>query len=91
MCTSSPLPSIEFGSNRGALFPSSVFDREDFEEIIPKYLRRFDMTQAEDNEICELQHRGLSSPYSVPGRYSVKEALVHKTVNWILDRVLDPA
>ena len=60
-------------------------------EIIPKYLRRFDMTQAEDNEICELQHRGVSSPYSRQGRYSVKEALVHKTVNWILDQVLDPA
>lgn len=75
---------------QGALFPSAVFDRADFEEIIPKYLRRFDMTQAEDNEICELQHRGLSSPFSVPGRYSVKEVLVYKTVNWILDRVLDP-
>ena len=51
----------------------------------------FDMTQEEDNEICELQHVGLSSPFSVPGRYAAKEALVHKTVNWILDRVLDPA
>ncbi len=49
------------------------------------------MTQAEDNEICSLQHRGLSSPLSRVGRYSTKEALVHKTVNWILDRVLDPA
>jgi len=26
---------------------------------------------------------------SRPGRYSTKEALVHQTVNWILDRVLD--
>jgi choline monooxygenase len=76
---------------QGALFPKDVVARADFSEIIPKYLRRFDMTQAEDNEISELQHRGVSSPYSRQGRYSVKEALVHKTVNWILDRVLDPA
>ena len=48
------------------------------------------MTQAEDNEICTLQHRGVASSLARPGRYSVKEALVHRTVNWILDRVLDP-
>jgi hypothetical protein len=76
---------------QGALFPKAVFDRPDFTEILPRYFERLDMTQAEDNEICTLQHRGLSSPFSTPGRYSAKEALVHKTVNWILDRVIDPA
>jgi phenylpropionate dioxygenase-like ring-hydroxylating dioxygenase large terminal subunit len=75
---------------QGAVFPASVFDRPDFREIAPRYYRRFDMTQAEDNEICELQHRGLLSPYAVQGRYSARERLVHKTVNWILDRVLAP-
>jgi hypothetical protein len=49
------------------------------------------MTQAEDNEICALQHKGVSSPLARPGRYSTKEALVHTTHNWILDRVLDQA
>ena len=76
---------------QGALFPRETVARSDFAEVAPKYFRRFDMTQAEDNEICELQHRGLSSPLSRAGRYSTKEALVHQTVNWILDRVLDPA
>jgi len=75
---------------QGALFPSATLTRADFDQVIGKYLKRFDMTQEEDNEICELQHRGLSSPFSVPGRYAAKEALVHKTVNWILDHVLDP-
>jgi choline monooxygenase len=75
---------------QGAIFPRGVFDLPDFDDIAPRYFRRFDMTQAEDNEICELQHRGVLSPYAVQGRYSARERLVHKTVNWILDRVLAP-
>lgn len=74
---------------QGALFPAESLDRPDRDEVLPRYFRRLDMTQAEDNVICTLQHKGLSSPLSRPGRYSTKEALVHQTVNWILDRVLD--
>ena len=73
----------------GALFPRASLDRPDRDEILKRYFRRLDMTQAEDNEICTLQHRGLASPLARPGRYSTREALVHRTVNWILDRVLD--
>lgn len=73
---------------QGALFPAESLARPECQELLPKYFKRFDMTQAEDNEICALQHRGLRSPFSTPGRYSTKEALVHKTHNWILDRVL---
>jgi phenylpropionate dioxygenase-like ring-hydroxylating dioxygenase large terminal subunit len=76
---------------QGALFPRVSLARADRDELLPKYFKRFDMTQAEDNEIGEKQHRGVRSPLSRPGRYSVKEALVHRTDNWILDRVLDPA
>jgi phenylpropionate dioxygenase-like ring-hydroxylating dioxygenase large terminal subunit len=76
---------------QGAIFPKGVFDRSDYQDIIPRYLARFDMTQEEDNEICELQHRGVLSPEARPGRYSARERLVHRTVNWILDRVLAPA
>ena len=76
---------------QGAMFPKAVFERADLQEVLPRYLARFDMTQAEDNEICELQHRGLLSPEARQGRYSAREALVHRTVNWILDRVLDSA
>lgn len=76
---------------QGALFPRASLARADRDELLPKYFKRFDMTQAEDNEISEKQHRGMRSPLSRSGRYSVKEALVHKTDNWILDRVLDPA
>lgn len=58
--------------------------------MLKRYFRRLDMTQAEDNEICALQHKGISSPLSRSGRYSTKEVPVHETHNWILDRVLDP-
>ena len=74
---------------QGALFPAESLARPDRDEVLPRYFRRLDMTQAEDNEICALQHKGVSSPLARPGRYSTKEALVHKTHNWILDRVLD--
>ncbi|MGE0716802.1 MAG: aromatic ring-hydroxylating dioxygenase subunit alpha [Alphaproteobacteria bacterium] len=74
---------------QGALFPRETVERPDFATKVEPYFRRFDMTQAEDNEVCALQHRGLSSPYAGPGRYAVKEALVHRIQNWILDRVLD--
>lgn len=76
---------------QGAMFPQAVLQRADFQDLLPRYLSRFDMTQSEDNEICELQHRGLLSPEARSGRYSARECLVHCTVNWILDRVLDPS
>jgi choline monooxygenase len=74
---------------QGALFPKAIFDRPDYEEIATRYFRRLDMTQAEDNVICTQQHCGVRSPFHRPGRYAEKELLVHRTVNWILDRVLD--
>jgi phenylpropionate dioxygenase-like ring-hydroxylating dioxygenase large terminal subunit len=75
---------------QGALFPNSVFERPDYHEIAARYFRRLDMTQAEDNIICAQQQRGVRSALHRPGRYAEKEALVHHTVSWILDRVLDP-
>ncbi|MGE0724039.1 MAG: aromatic ring-hydroxylating dioxygenase subunit alpha [Alphaproteobacteria bacterium] len=76
---------------QGALFPRETVARPDFEEVVQRYFRRLDMTQAEDNEVCALQHRGVASPFATPGRYAVKEALVHRIHNWILDRVLGVA
>jgi choline monooxygenase len=85
----SPVAPDRIRLEQGALFPRESLDRPDRDEVLKRYFRRLDMTQAEDNEICALQHKGLSSPLSRQGRYSTKEALVHQTTNWILDRVLD--
>jgi choline monooxygenase len=83
-----PVAADRIKLEQGALFPRESLARSDRDEVLKRYFRRLDMTQAEDNEICALQHKGLNSPLSRPGRYSTKEALVHQTVNWILDRVL---
>ena len=75
----------------GGLFPSAVRSRPDFEEVAAKYYRRWDMTQAEDNRICELQHAGLQSRLATAGRLSAKEELIHRIDNWVVDRVCGAA
>ncbi len=72
----------------GACFPSAVPKRNDFTEVVERYYRRWDKTADEDNNISEVQHRGLSSPLTAPGRLSFLEPLVHTIGNWVLDRVL---
>lgn len=84
-----PIAADRIRLEQGTLFPRESLERADRDNILQRYFKRLDMTQAEDNEITELQLRGLRSPFSRPGRYSAKERLVHQTVNWILDRVLD--
>ncbi|MBU0725321.1 MAG: aromatic ring-hydroxylating dioxygenase subunit alpha [Alphaproteobacteria bacterium] len=75
----------------GSAFPKEVVARPDFEEVVTRYYRRWDISIPEDNEISDLQQRGLSSPFYREGRFSHLEPLVHAIDNWVLDRVLDPA
>ncbi len=49
-----------------------------------------DIVVKEDNDISELQQRGLANVLAAPGRFSFKEKIVHALDNWVLDRVLDP-
>jgi len=71
----------------GACFPKAVRARNDFATVVQKYYRRWDRSIVEDNEISELQQRGLSSPFAQAGRYSHLEPLVHSLANWLLDRM----
>ena len=73
----------------GSSFPNSVVARDDFDEVVARYYRRWDISIAEDNEISDRQQQGLASPFARPGRLSIMEPLVHTLGNWILDRVLD--
>ena len=73
----------------GSSFPNSVVARDDFDEVVERYYRRWDISIAEDNEISDRQQQGLASPFARPGRLSIMEPLVHTLGNWILDRVLD--
>lgn len=73
----------------GALFPKSRLERRDFEEIVNNYYTRWDITIEEDIVASERQQKGLNTSYSIPGRFSYREPVVHTIDNWILDRVLD--
>ena len=74
----------------GAAFPRTSVERPDFEEIAQNYYKRWRTTLDEDNEISELQQRGVRTRlnYRV-GRISYRETLVHEIANYVLDRVLD--
>ncbi|RYY92490.1 MAG: aromatic ring-hydroxylating dioxygenase subunit alpha, partial [Comamonadaceae bacterium] len=58
-------------------FPAEHFARPDFEEIAQRYYKRQDIVVREDNDISELQQRGLEAMHASPGRFSVKEKIVH--------------
>lgn len=73
----------------GSSFPKTTVERPDFDEVVEKYYRRWDISIPEDNEISNLQQKGLSSPFCRPGRLTHLEPLVHDLANWVLDRVLD--
>ena len=73
----------------GACFPSTTAARDDFEDHVWKYYKRWDRSIPEDNAISERQQAGLESAFSQPGPLSVHEPVVHSMANWVLDRVLD--
>ena len=72
----------------GACFPRAVTERPDFHELVKHYYKRWDITIEEDNAICEMQQRGVSSRFATPGRFCFRERVVHQIDNWVLDRVL---
>ena len=72
----------------GSCFPKTTVARPDFERIAQNYYKRWDMTTQEDLDISVVQQEGVSTPFSVPGRLSEHEPLVHAIDNWVLDHVL---
>jgi choline monooxygenase len=73
----------------GSCFPRATAARADFDEVVQRYYKRWDISIPEDNAISDIQQRGLSSPFARPGRLTHLEPLVHDLANWVLDRVLD--
>jgi choline monooxygenase len=74
---------------QGGLFCREVTTLPDFEERAQPYFQRWDTTAREDNDVCERQQRGLSSPLCVPGRFSHREDNLHRISKWIVDRVVE--
>jgi choline monooxygenase len=73
----------------GALFPKKRLERPDFDEVVKNYYTRWDLTIEEDIIASERQQKGVDTSYSIPGRFSYREPLVHEIDNWVLDQVLD--
>jgi hypothetical protein len=73
----------------GSCFPKATTQRNDFQDTVKYYYKRWDKSLPEDNDISEKQQSGLQSSLSKPGRYSWHEPVVHDIAKWVLDRVLD--
>ena len=72
----------------GFAYPRSTVATPNFEAIVAKYYHRCDISIPEDNNIAEVQQRGLESPLASPSRVSLREPIVNYFANWLLDRVL---
>ncbi len=83
-----PLGAAETKLIVGSCFPEETAARDDFEELVENYYRRWEISILEDNVISEQQQVGLHSPFCRPGRFSHMEPLVHRIDNWVLDRVI---
>jgi phenylpropionate dioxygenase-like ring-hydroxylating dioxygenase large terminal subunit len=70
-------------------FPRDTVARPDFDEVVKEYYRRWDVSTVEDNDICEIQQRGLASTLRTAGRMSDMEAVTHDLAMWIKARVID--
>ena len=64
------------------------FLRVAFEEVVERYYRRWDLTHSEDNEICELQQSGITSPLAQAGRLARRERGVHAVDFWVVEQLL---
>ena len=75
----------------GFAYPRSSVAEPDFDRIVSRYYHRCDVSIPEDNNIAEVQQRGLESPLAQPSRVSLQEPIVNYFANWVLDRALiDP-
>jgi phenylpropionate dioxygenase-like ring-hydroxylating dioxygenase large terminal subunit len=69
-------------------FPTDTLRRPDFEERSAHYTHRLDAALEEDVAALENQHKGLVSPFAVPGRFSaLMEPNVAAFARWCADRL----
>jgi phenylpropionate dioxygenase-like ring-hydroxylating dioxygenase large terminal subunit len=72
----------------GSGFPRETVARDDFDEVVERYYKRWDVSHGEDNDICELQQKGLDSPLAQPGRLARRERGVNAVDRWVVERML---
>jgi Rieske 2Fe-2S family protein len=72
------------------LFPESVFERPDIDEILKVYQDYQLLVLAEDRIMIESLQKAMTTRAFVPGRMSVLEKPIHHFVNSHINRVLQP-
>ena len=73
----------------GSAFPRETVARSDFEEVSQRYYERWDVSHKEDNDICERQQMGVTSPLARPGPLARRENGVNAVDRWIVERILE--
>ena len=69
-------------------FPPSALARPDFEAVSARYIKRWELTLAEDIAQIELQQRGLASPLARPGRVCHVEDKLQIFRRMVVERVI---
>ena len=72
----------------GSGFPRDTVARPDFDKVAERYYQRWDLTHKEDNDICELQQAGVTSPLAQAGRLAQRERGVNAVDRWIVETLL---
>ena len=72
----------------GSGFPRETVERPDFDAVAERYYTRWDTSHKEDNDICERQQMGVSSPLAQPGPLARRENGVNAVDRWIVERIL---
>ncbi|NKB54911.1 MAG: Rieske 2Fe-2S domain-containing protein [Alphaproteobacteria bacterium] len=72
----------------GSGFPKETVARDDFDAVVERYYRRWDMSHDEDNRICEQQQAGLTSPLARSGRLARREWGVNAVDRWVVEMLL---
>ncbi len=72
----------------GSGFPKETIARDDFDDVVQRYYKRWDTSHDEDNRICEQQQIGVNSPLALPGRLARRERGVNAVDRWIVEQIL---
>ena len=73
----------------GFCFPEESTKQFNFERVLQKYLKRWEMAVQEDNAISLNQQRGVRSKFRAPGRFSQLEFATHNMNNWLVGKMVN--
>jgi phenylpropionate dioxygenase-like ring-hydroxylating dioxygenase large terminal subunit len=69
------------------LFPTAITKRCDYEQHLPRYIRRIDIVAEEDKVITELNYKGVKTGLHPGGRFHPSEFVTHRLAKFVVNRV----